>query len=190
MKSEQPERLLLLLHVAGLPSLFIRRAGGFELRPPSPQRRVRDAVRASSWRGSGGYCEAKRSCSGLPLDAARMTQAAASQPYFRSDSSDSAAQMLGDGPRAEKCRRKKRCSPVWLAVAAMGILAMQIASTTGLFVYFTMSISKVRGAGNRACLHLCRQFSGRNPQSPKMPKFSLRRPGKSLPGPRGAHTDA
>ncbi|XP_054851996.1 tumor necrosis factor ligand superfamily member 10-like isoform X2 [Eublepharis macularius] len=73
-----------------------------------------------------------------------MTQATPSQPYFRSDSSDSAARMLGDGPPAEKYRRKKRCSPVWLAVAAMGILALQIASTTGLFVYFTMSISKLK----------------------------------------------
>nr|XP_056715646.1 tumor necrosis factor ligand superfamily member 10-like [Euleptes europaea] len=73
-----------------------------------------------------------------------MAQAAPSQPYCRSDSSDSAAHMLADGPRAEKYRRKKRCSPVWLAVAAMGILALQIASSTGLFVYFTMSISKLK----------------------------------------------
>ncbi|XP_048369970.1 tumor necrosis factor ligand superfamily member 10-like [Sphaerodactylus townsendi] len=73
-----------------------------------------------------------------------MAEPAPSQPYFRSDSSDSAAHMLGDERRAEKRRRKKRCSPVWLAVAAMGILALQIASTTGLFVYFTMSISKLK----------------------------------------------
>ncbi|XP_013923110.1 PREDICTED: tumor necrosis factor ligand superfamily member 11 [Thamnophis sirtalis] len=41
-------------------------------------------------------------------------------------------------------RRRKRCSPVWLAVAAMGIVALQIASATGLFVYFTMSIAKLK----------------------------------------------
>ncbi|XP_062998026.1 tumor necrosis factor ligand superfamily member 10-like [Elgaria multicarinata webbii] len=81
--------------------------------------------------------------------AAAAAAAPASQQYFRSDSSDSAARMLGtpdaEAPaRAEKRRPKKRCSPVWLAVAAMAILALQIASTTGLFVYFTMSIAKLK----------------------------------------------
>lgn len=71
------------------------------------------------------------------------------QQYFRSDSSDSSACMMGSGaghkgePGSGK-RRKKHCSPVWIAMAVMSILALQIASTTGLFVYFTMSISKVR----------------------------------------------
>ncbi|XP_026572406.1 tumor necrosis factor ligand superfamily member 10-like [Pseudonaja textilis] len=78
--------------------------------------------------------------------------APAGQQYFRSDSSDSAAYMLGSPSgseaeppgRPEKRRRRKRCSPVWLAVAAMGIVALQIASATGLFVYFTMSIAKLK----------------------------------------------
>ncbi|KAM9127608.1 tumor necrosis factor ligand superfamily member 10-like [Pangshura tecta] len=71
------------------------------------------------------------------------------QQYFRSDSSDSSACMMGSGaghkdePGAGK-RRKKHCSPVWIAMAVMSILALQIASTTGLFVYFTMSISKLK----------------------------------------------
>ncbi|KAF7237426.1 Tumor necrosis factor ligand superfamily member 10 [Varanus komodoensis] len=80
-----------------------------------------------------------------------MAQAAApaGQQYFRSDSSDSAARMLGpaegEAPACgEKRRRRKRCSPVWLAVAAMAIVALQVASTTGLFVYFTMSIAKLK----------------------------------------------
>uniref|UniRef100_A0A8C8RH26 Tumor necrosis factor ligand superfamily member 10 n=1 Tax=Pelusios castaneus TaxID=367368 RepID=A0A8C8RH26_9SAUR len=71
------------------------------------------------------------------------------QHYFRSDSSDSSACMMGsgagnkDGPGSGK-RRGNHCSPVWIAMAVMAILAVQIASTTGLFVYFTMSISKLK----------------------------------------------
>lgn len=66
------------------------------------------------------------------------------QPYFRTDSSDSAARMLDGGPSTPHRPPPKRCSPVWLAVAAMGLLALQLASATGLFVYFTASISKLR----------------------------------------------
>ncbi|XP_066496372.1 tumor necrosis factor ligand superfamily member 10-like [Tiliqua scincoides] len=66
------------------------------------------------------------------------------QPYFRSDSSDSAARMLAEGAAPPPRPPQRRCSPVWLAVAAMGLLALQIASATGLFVYFTMSIAKLK----------------------------------------------
>ncbi|XP_051824062.1 tumor necrosis factor ligand superfamily member 10-like [Antechinus flavipes] len=70
------------------------------------------------------------------------------QHYFRSDSSDSSACMMGTSDDAEVPRRRQgrsgSCSPVWLAAAAMAILALQVASTTGLFVYFTMSISKLK----------------------------------------------
>uniref|UniRef100_A0A4X2LVS2 Tumor necrosis factor ligand superfamily member 10 n=1 Tax=Vombatus ursinus TaxID=29139 RepID=A0A4X2LVS2_VOMUR len=69
------------------------------------------------------------------------------QHYFRSDSSDSSACMMGASEDPEVPRRKPgrsgSCSPAWLATTAMAILALQVASTTGLFVYFTMSISKV-----------------------------------------------
>ncbi|XP_074864272.1 tumor necrosis factor ligand superfamily member 10-like [Carettochelys insculpta] len=71
------------------------------------------------------------------------------QQYFRSDSSDSSACMMGPGaghreePGLGK-RRKQPCSPVWVAMAVMSLLALQIASTTGLFVYFTMSIAKLK----------------------------------------------
>ncbi|XP_068963281.1 tumor necrosis factor ligand superfamily member 10-like isoform X2 [Petaurus breviceps papuanus] len=69
------------------------------------------------------------------------------QHYFRSDSSESSACMMGAPEDPEVPRRKQgrsgSCSPVWLATTAMAILALQVASTTGLFVYFTMSISKV-----------------------------------------------
>nr|XP_033801274.1 tumor necrosis factor ligand superfamily member 10-like [Geotrypetes seraphini] len=76
--------------------------------------------------------------------------AQSNQQYYRSDSADSAACMMGPAGASKeeaaggKGKRKKGCSPIWLAMAVMSILALQIASTTGLFVYFTMSISKLK----------------------------------------------
>ncbi|XP_071669481.1 uncharacterized protein [Patagioenas fasciata] len=68
--------------------------------------------------------------------------------YLRSDSGGSELRMLPDGPdpvpaRGE-ARGRRRCGPLWGSVAVMAILALQIASTTGLFVYFTMAISKLK----------------------------------------------
>ncbi|XP_061454488.1 tumor necrosis factor ligand superfamily member 10-like [Rhineura floridana] len=104
---------------------------------------------ARGWTRRGFACSAAVQRVGgcmPPWRGARMAQAAPpSQQYFRSDSSDSAARMLGAPDAADKRRRRKKCCrPAWLAVAAMGILALQIASTTGLFVYFTMSIAKLK----------------------------------------------
>ncbi|XP_054695264.1 tumor necrosis factor ligand superfamily member 10-like [Grus americana] len=66
--------------------------------------------------------------------------------YLRSDSGGSEAPMLADGtgPGGTRGRRRQRCGPLWGSVAVMAILALQIASTTGLFVYFTMAISKLK----------------------------------------------
>ncbi|GAB0195288.1 tumor necrosis factor ligand superfamily member 10-like [Grus japonensis] len=66
--------------------------------------------------------------------------------YLRSDSGGSEAPMLADGtgPGGTRGRRRRRCGPLWGSVAVMAILALQIASTTGLFVYFTMAISKLK----------------------------------------------
>ncbi|XP_030065497.1 tumor necrosis factor ligand superfamily member 10 [Microcaecilia unicolor] len=76
--------------------------------------------------------------------------AQSNQQYFRSGSADSAACMMGqvgiskEEEAGGKVKRKKGCNPLWLAMAVMSILALQIACTTGLFVYFTMSISKLK----------------------------------------------
>lgn len=89
------------------------------------------------------------------------------QQYYRTDSSDSAACMMPpqggkkqeeDPEKEGATKARKKCSPVWPATAVMAILALQIASTTGLFVYFTMSISKLKAqtqgtSEELKCLH-------------------------------------
>ncbi|XP_021261331.1 tumor necrosis factor ligand superfamily member 10-like [Numida meleagris] len=85
--------------------------------------------------------------------------------YLRSDSGGSATRMLGDGPAADPGElrgRRRRCGPLWGSVAVMAILALQIASTTGLFVYFTMAISKLKAQSQGSseelrCLQLINQ---------------------------------
>ncbi|XP_025927932.1 tumor necrosis factor ligand superfamily member 10-like [Apteryx rowi] len=58
--------------------------------------------------------------------------------------------------------RRRHCGPLWGSVAVMAILALQIASTTGLFVYFTMAISKLKAQSQGSseelrCLQLINQ---------------------------------
>ncbi|KAM4662384.1 tumor necrosis factor ligand superfamily member 10-like isoform 2-T2 [Discoglossus pictus] len=72
------------------------------------------------------------------------------QHYFRTESTDSATSMIQAGDREEsgskpgqKLHAKRDCGRSWLPVAITFILALQVACTTGLFVYFSMSISKV-----------------------------------------------
>ncbi|XP_062440719.1 tumor necrosis factor ligand superfamily member 10-like [Rhea pennata] len=81
--------------------------------------------------------------------------------YLRSDSGGSAARMLaaGLGPSGP---RRRRCGSLWGSIAVMAILALQIASTTGLFVYFTMAISKLKAQSQGSseelrCLQLINQ---------------------------------
>lgn len=127
-----------------------------------------------------------------PPPVPRMAPAAApaGQQYFRSDSSDSAAYMLGSPSgsepeppaQPEKRRRRQRCSPVWLAVAAMGIVALQIASATGLFVYFTMSIAKVGRGGGRSGRPAAEQRSAGASGGPRTPFARPRGGGGGLCG--------
>ncbi|XP_053329530.1 tumor necrosis factor ligand superfamily member 10-like [Spea bombifrons] len=72
------------------------------------------------------------------------------QQYYRTESSDSAASMLRAG-REEggtdtdtKGRERRECNPFWLPGAIGLILVLQIACTTGLFVYFSVSVSKIK----------------------------------------------
>ncbi|XP_035397343.1 tumor necrosis factor ligand superfamily member 10-like [Cygnus atratus] len=84
-------------------------------------------------------------------------------PYGRSDSGGSEARMLADGPGGgPRGGRRRRCGPLWGSVAVMAIVALQIASTTGLFVYFTMAISKLKAQSQGSleelrCLQLINQ---------------------------------
>eukprot|EP00079_Xenopus_tropicalis_P017138 XP_004916845.1 PREDICTED: tumor necrosis factor ligand superfamily member 10-like isoform X2 [Xenopus tropicalis] len=74
----------------------------------------------------------------------------APQQYYRTKSRESAASMLpkADGEESSseaggKRQKNREGSSLWLAVGIIFILALQIACTTGLFVYFSVSISKV-----------------------------------------------
>ncbi|OCT67224.1 hypothetical protein XELAEV_18038507mg [Xenopus laevis] len=73
------------------------------------------------------------------------------QQYYRTESRESAASMLPRADREEngseaggKQGLSREGSNLWLAVGIIFILALQIACTTGLFVYFSVSISKLK----------------------------------------------
>ncbi|XP_063793026.1 tumor necrosis factor ligand superfamily member 10-like isoform X2 [Pseudophryne corroboree] len=73
------------------------------------------------------------------------------QQYYRTDSNDSAASMLRAGDREECCKEPgekvllgKGISPLWVLVAFLFIVVLQVACCTGLYVYFSMSISKLK----------------------------------------------
>ncbi|XP_075040752.1 tumor necrosis factor ligand superfamily member 10-like isoform X2 [Mixophyes fleayi] len=72
------------------------------------------------------------------------------QQYYRTDSSDSAATMLraGDGEvcckePGEKGLLRREICPLWLLVA-LAFVVLQVACCTGLYIYFSGSISKLK----------------------------------------------
>ncbi|KAK7909528.1 hypothetical protein WMY93_014212 [Mugilogobius chulae] len=72
------------------------------------------------------------------------------QDYFRSVSSESTTYMMvpATGPAAAAPRaRRETPSKMWVAMVVIVVVVLQIASTTGLFVYLNMSISQVRSQG-------------------------------------------
>ncbi|XP_061769482.1 TNF superfamily member 10, like isoform X1 [Nerophis ophidion] len=68
------------------------------------------------------------------------------QDYFRSVSSESTAYMMvpAGGPGGG---RRESPSKMWVALVVVVVVVLQVASTTGLFVYLNMSISQVRSQG-------------------------------------------
>lgn len=72
------------------------------------------------------------------------TPSAQQQDYFRSVSSESTTYMMvpAGGPTA--AARRETPSKMWVAMVVIVVVVLQIASTTGLFVYLNMSISQVR----------------------------------------------
>ncbi|KAM6061640.1 tumor necrosis factor ligand superfamily member 10-like isoform 1-T1 [Chlamydotis macqueenii] len=87
--------------------------------------------------------------------------------FLRSDSGGSEAPMLGGSPGGERGGggARRRCGPLWGSVAVMAILALQIASTTGLFVYFTMAISKLKAQAPGSAEELrCLQAINQQPE--------------------------
>lgn len=68
------------------------------------------------------------------------------QDYFRSVSSESTAYMMVPASGASGARRRDSPSKMWVAMVVLVVVVLQIASTTGLFLYLNMSISQVRVA--------------------------------------------
>lgn len=66
------------------------------------------------------------------------------QDYFRSVSSESTTYMMVPAAGPSGTRRKDAPSKMWVAMVVIVVVVLQIASTTGLFVYLNMSISEVR----------------------------------------------
>ncbi|XP_061664205.1 TNF superfamily member 10, like [Syngnathoides biaculeatus] len=73
-----------------------------------------------------------------------MASPSEQQDYFRSVSNESATYMMV--PAAAGGRRETP-SKMWVALVVAVVVVLQVASTTGLFVYLNMSISQVRSQG-------------------------------------------
>ncbi|XP_052001331.1 tumor necrosis factor ligand superfamily member 10-like [Xyrauchen texanus] len=65
------------------------------------------------------------------------------QDYFRSVSSESSAYMMVPA----NGRVRDSPSKLWVAMVVIVVVVLQIASTTGLFVYLNMSLSQVKSQG-------------------------------------------
>ncbi|KAM4768319.1 tumor necrosis factor ligand superfamily member 10-like [Cyanocitta cristata] len=109
--------------------------------------------------------------------------------YLRSDSGGSDTPMLAEapapgdcpgagagpdgGPGAARGQRRRRCGPLWGSVAFMAILALQIASTTVLFVYFSMAISKLKSQAPGSAEELrCLQALNQQPEGSSLEELS------------------
>lgn len=66
------------------------------------------------------------------------------QDYFRSVSSESTTYMMVPAGGPNGTRRREAPSKMWVAMVVLVVVVLQIASTTGLFLYLNMSISQVR----------------------------------------------
>ncbi|KAL6118258.1 uncharacterized protein ACO6RY_03092 [Pungitius sinensis] len=69
------------------------------------------------------------------------------QDYFRSVSSESTTYMMVPAGGPSGTRRRDAPSKMWVAMVVIVVVVLQIASTTGLFLYLNMSISQVRSQG-------------------------------------------
>ncbi|XP_077598370.1 tumor necrosis factor ligand superfamily member 10-like [Stigmatopora nigra] len=67
--------------------------------------------------------------------------------YFRSESNKSTTYMMVPAGGPDGAGRPDAPSKMWLALVVAVVVVLQVASTTGLFVYLNMSISQVRSQG-------------------------------------------
>lgn len=76
------------------------------------------------------------------------------QDYFRSVSSESTTYMMVPAGAPSGTRRREAPSKMWVAMVVIVVVVLQIASTTGLFLYLNMSISQVRAGFHSPCVPL------------------------------------
>uniref|UniRef100_A0A3Q3NBN4 Tumor necrosis factor ligand superfamily member 10 n=1 Tax=Labrus bergylta TaxID=56723 RepID=A0A3Q3NBN4_9LABR len=69
------------------------------------------------------------------------------QDYYRSVSSESTTYMMVPAGGPSGTARREAPSKMWVAMVVIVVVVLQIASTTGLFLYLNMSISQVRSQG-------------------------------------------
>lgn len=100
------------------------------------------------WRGDYWFCCFPRlmvcSCVGNAMATPSAQQQ--HQDYFRSVSSESTSYMMVPAGGPSGLRRREAPSKMWVAMVVIVVVVLQIASTTGLFLYLNMSISQVRSA--------------------------------------------
>ncbi|XP_063042742.1 TNF superfamily member 10, like [Engraulis encrasicolus] len=68
------------------------------------------------------------------------------QDYYRSVSSESTTYMMVPA-NSTSSNRRDAPSKLWIAMVVIVVVVLQIASTTGLFVYLNMSLSQVKSQG-------------------------------------------
>lgn len=94
------------------------------------------------------------------------------QDYFRSVSSESTTYMMVPAGSPGPTGRRDTPSKMWVAMVVIVVVVLQIASTTGLFVYLNMSISQV---GHFMLLYARWEFSRKGLQQVVQQGDQLRR---------------
>lgn len=83
----------------------------------------------------------------MATPSAQQQQHQQQQDYFRSVSSESTTYMMVPAGGPSGTRRRDTPSKMWVAMVVILVVVLQVASTTGLFLYLNMSISQVRSQG-------------------------------------------
>lgn len=110
------------------------------------------------------------------------------QDYFRSVSSESTTYMMVPAGGPSGTRRREAPSKMWVAMVVIVVVVLQIASTTGLFLYLNMSISQVRAALRSLSELSCCAFVPHVGVLGRKVAFCARRRGETTPVGGHSHT--